>query len=616
MENDTFLEALLGLPVVEEPQVSRDGQWVAWTWYRAGPAADVYAAPTDGSTAPVRLTDTPHDTLLVSWTPDSRSLLVSQDRDGDERAQLFRVDLDRPGAMQPLTEPSPNFYLRGGQLHPNGRWLIYGANVDTGGAEIEATWLYRHDLETGERLPLARPSRGCWYEPLVNRQGTHILYSRRDLHPAGRQVWLVDIEGREDREILNAGPDRKVRASWHPDGQRVLVLAETQTHQRVGVWDLASGALRWLLDDPARNVEGVHVPYGSRQALILESRNARPHSSLLDLETGAEMPLPGAPGNLVPLAPAGGEAWVGRYYHACQPEDLVRFAPGKLPPDSPPEIRPEPFVSLSRIWERTTLTAADLAPAEDRHWRAADGLEVQGWLYRAAGEPRGTIVYVHGGPTWHSQDYVDAKIQYLVSQGFHVLDPNYRGSTGFSLAYREAIKADGWGSREQEDIRAGIEALLAAGIAEPGKVGITGTSYGGYSAWWAITHFPPEIVAAAAPICGMTDLVVDWETTRPDLRPLSEEMLGGSPHEVPERYRERSPLHAVQNIRGRLLIVQGLQDPNVTPENVHVVRQALEAAGVDYELLTFEDEGHGIAKPANHRVLYPRLAAFFARAFS
>jgi len=420
------------------------------------------------------------------------------------------------------------------------------------------------------------------------------------------------VEGREDREILNVGDDKKAWATWFPGGQRALVLAETETHRRVGVWELASGALRWLLDDPARNIEAAYVPHGSERAVLVEAQGARSRASLLDVETGAEVPLPELPGNLVPLAPVGappgtGE-WVGQYYSSRQPADLVRF--------SLQDVRPEVFVSLTRIWERTPLNPADLAPAADFRWRAADGLEVQGWLYRAWGEARGTVVYVHGGPTWHSEDRISAQIQFFVSQGFHVLDPNYRGSTGFSLTYQEAIKEDGWGGREQEDIRAGIEALLAAGVAQPGKVGITGTSYGGYSAWWAITHFPPEIVAAAAPICGMTDLVVDYETTRPDLRPLSEAMMGGSPAQVPARYRERSPLHVVDQIRGQLLIVQGLQDPNVTPENVRVVRQALAQAGVEYELLAFEDEGHGIAKPKNQRVLYPRLAEFFGRAFA
>jgi dipeptidyl aminopeptidase/acylaminoacyl peptidase len=112
----------------------------------------------------------------------------------------------------------------------------------------------------------------------------------------------------------------------------------------------------------------------------------------------------------------------------------------------------------------------------------------------------------------------------------------------------------------------------------------------------------------------MTDLVIDYETTRPDLRPYSEEMMGGTPAEVPERYRERSPIHFVEQIRGALLIVQGAQDPNVTPKNVHQVRVRLDAAGVPYELLEFADEGHGIHRPANQAVLYRRLADFFERA--
>jgi dipeptidyl aminopeptidase/acylaminoacyl peptidase len=143
---------------------------------------------------------------------------------------------------------------------------------------------------------------------------------------------------------------------------------------------------------------------------------------------------------------------------------------------------------------------------------------------------------------------------------------------------------------------------------------VTGTSYGGYSAWHQITHAPVETVGAAAPICGMTDLVVDYETTRPDLRPYSEEMIGGRPDQIPEKYAERSPINSIQNIRGKLLIVQGALDPNVTPENVRQVRRRLDAQGIPYELLVFEDEGHGIVKPANQEKLYAALADFFDRA--
>jgi dipeptidyl aminopeptidase/acylaminoacyl peptidase len=608
MKPELMLEAMLNLPLLRAPKVSRDGKWIAWTWFRTGPAADVYYAPTDGSAAPTRLTETPDDTWLTSWTPDGHAVLVAQDRDGNERDQLSRVDIDNPGTMQPLTEAAPNYFLRGGQLHPNGRWLVYAANFDVSiSEEIQPTWVYRHDLESGERVVLAQPEKPCYYVPRLNHAGTHILYTRKDRHPAGEQIWLVDIEGNEDREIINCGPSLKVEASWFPDSQRVVVLAETETHRRLGIWNRSDEALHWLIDDPARNIEGALVPPNNDHIAVIEVQQARRHASFVDPETGEEMVLPESPLNLTLLAPVESGDWVALAYNSQQPDDLVR-----LPLT---DLQPESTVSLTRVWERISLKPSDLTPAEDFRWSASDGLEVQGWLYRATEEAKGTIIYIHGGPTYHSEDWINSQLQFFVARGFNVLDVNYRGSTGFGLSFQDAIKTEGWGGQEQEDIRAGIEALIASGIATSGKVGITGTSYGGYSAWCAITRYPPELVAAAAPICGMTDLVVDYETTRPDLRPLSEEMMGGSPDEVPERFYERSPLHFVGDIQGKLLIVQGMQDPNVTPENVRVVRSKLDQAGIPYEVLPFEDEGHGIVRPKNLKILYLRLAEFFESAF-
>ena len=604
MDTDRYLETLLSVPVLSGPEVSPDGGWVAWSWSRLGPAADVFAAPTDGSSPPVRLTETSEgDTMVASWTPDGEAVLVTQDTDGDERDRLYRVRLAEPGVMEPLTGPNPNYYLRRGRLHPNGRWLVYSANLDAeSGQETEADRLYRHDLESGELLTLARPDKGSISWPELNPQGTHALYSRNELDPAGQQVWLVDVEGREDREILNFGDVAKVSASWFPDGRRVLFLAEAGPYRRLGLWSLDDEGVRWLLDDPGRNVEEAFAPPNGGPVVVVEVEGAVTKASLLDAASGAESAPPDLPGNLVPLAPAG-DTWVCKRYDASHPVDLVRLGEDGEP------------ASITGLPERTDLDPSRLAAAEDFRWRSTDGLEIQGWLYRAAGGGTGTVVLVHGGPTYHAEDRFNAQIQYLVARGFHVLAPNYRGSTGFGLPFQESIKEDGWGGREQEDIKTGIEALIEAGVATPGRVGVTGTSYGGYSAWWAITHWSTELVAASAPVCGMTDLVVDYHATRPDLRPYSEEMMGGTPERVPDRYRERSPINSVADIRGKLLIVQGMQDPNVTPENVDVVVRALGREGIPYDLLTFEDEGHGISRPWNLRVLYPRLADFFEAAF-
>ncbi|TFG99731.1 S9 family peptidase [Candidatus Thorarchaeota archaeon] len=202
----------------------------------------------------------------------------------------------------------------------------------------------------------------------------------------------------------------------------------------------------------------------------------------------------------------------------------------------------------------------------------------------------------------------------MCSLGYNVLDPNYRGSTGYGVNFRELIKKDGWGGKDKEDVRTGIQSLIETGIATPGKVGIFGTSYGGYMSWNAIVHFPTDIVAAAAPICGMTDLVIDYETTRPDLRPYSEEMLGGSPKDVPEIYYDRSPINHVQNIKGALLLIQGLRDPNVTKANVAEIEKRLDEYQIKYEKLVFDDEGHGIIREANQKVLLTHLADFFGQA--
>jgi Dipeptidyl aminopeptidases/acylaminoacyl-peptidases len=104
----------------------------------------------------------------------------------------------------------------------------------------------------------------------------------------------------------------------------------------------------------------------------------------------------------------------------------------------------------------------------------------------------GTVVDIHGGPTHHLENRFNPFVQYMLRRGFNVLQPNYRGSTGFGLRFQEAILKQGWGGAEQEDIASGIAFLIGKGIAEKGRVGVTGTSYGGYSSWWAITHIPPS----------------------------------------------------------------------------------------------------------------------------
>lgn len=613
MESKTYLHQLLSLPSIMRALLSPDGRWVAFIWYRIHENIDVFLVPTDGSKPPIPLTKTSEATILLSWTADSGSVILSEDHDRDERSRLFRVDINQPEVMLPLTEDSPPYFIRGGSLHPDGQSLFYGINYDVEAEQvIDPTWIYKHNLKTGERTPIAKPNKPNYVLLELNKPGTHLLYPRNERHPAGWQYYLVDVEGKSDEEILNFGDQYKVFARWFPDGENILVRSESkdgnpQDHMSLGVYHWPSKTMRWLIDDPERAIEGAWI---SPDGLIVvdEMIDANHRPTFIDPETGEETAFPRLPGNLLPIGQSADGAWIGLYYSATSPTELVRFS---LDAKDASDL-----VSLSHVWNHTNLSTSKLTPAEDFRWESIDGVEIQGWLYRVNSKSKRAIIYVHGGPTAHSEDNINAQLQYFVSQGFNVLDVNYRGSTGFNLKFQEAIKEDGWGGREQTDIATGAEALIRAGLAEPGKVGVTGTSYGGYSAWCQIAHTDVKIIGAAAPICGMTDLVVDYNTTRPDLRPYSEEMIGGTPDEIPKKYHERSPINFVQNIRGALLIVQGARDPNVTPDNVHEVETSLNEHNIVYETLVFDDEGHGIIKPANQARLYPKLVAFFDQALS
>jgi len=601
MPKPEFIDQLLEVPFVQMPLVSPNGKQVAWTWRNKDRVANVYLASLPNS-SPKRITNFGHDTAVMSWSTDSRFLVVAHDYQGDERFRLYRVNTET-GDILPLTEANPDYFIRGGQIHPDNEHLIFAANYDfISRQETETNAIYRLNLKDSTYTEIARPTKANFMWPSLNLSGSHIIYPTSDRHPGGQQICLVKSDGTNNREILNFGDDKQIQASWHPNNREVVFTAEKDTYRQVGIFNIETDNIEWLIDDPERNIESVFVPIGSDHIAIKEIQQAKTVVFLLNRKTQKSEKCSEIQ-TVVPLTKMGDTDWLSLYYHSTQPEDLVIHS----------EIKIKKFIT--KAFEGSTFSKDDLVSAEDYRWQSSDGLTIQGWLYRSRQPIIGTMVLVHGGPTIHSEDNWNAEIQHLVSQGFNVFDPNYRGSTGFNLDFEEKIKEDGWGGREQDDILTGIKSLIKDGIAEKYKVGITGTSYGGYSSWHAITHYPIEYVAAAIPICGMTDLVIDYQTTRPDLRPYSEAMMGGSPEQLPDKYRERSPLNFIDKIEGQLLIVQGANDPNVTPSNVAEVEKKLSQNKIPYQKLIFDDEGHGIENPENRKKLLKEMVIFFKKSF-
>jgi dipeptidyl aminopeptidase/acylaminoacyl peptidase len=625
LDSKTFIDELLNLPRIFSAMRAIDNQNIALTIYGLHSNVDVFLLDYNDETKKLDvLTQTEEFTYFTKWWPDSKSVIVAEDIRGNERIVLYRIFLDELEKMYPLTKETPNFYLRGSEITPKGNYLYYFANFDPKTKkETEIFHLYAQNVEDREEIHhLTSAIKPAWNIAQLNLNGTDILYSRNDIDPAGTQYWVITVDGEDDREILNFGDKAKVEASWLPDSRKIVFLTDSYNNKRldkrlVGIYSLEKEDITWVVDSPGNphqkyDFSNAYVSRFDPNVLILsEVIKAKQSSYFYKLDDQTLVPFPRfKAGTLLPKFSIEPGRWIGFHYSSVQPNTLVSF-----PVEDIPNLTYEDFTFLFDNFARSKVNKSHLSPANEFQWTSADNTPIHGWVYTPTTSNNKAIVYVHGGPTAHSEDALNTEIQYYVSRGFVVLDPNYRGSTGYGIKFRELIKEGGWGSKEQEDIASGARALVTKYLPPDTKVGITGTSYGGFSAWYGITKFP-EIFSASVPVCGMTDLVVDYETTRPDIRPYSAEMMGGSPTEVPERYKDGSPINFIQNITGRVLIVQGMNDPNVTPKNVKVVEEELKKFNISYGKLPFNDEGHGIYKKQNIRVKIIKICEFFEKSLN
>ena len=585
-------------PQLSNIHASGDGKWAFWCWQGMTETDDVWGAPIDGSSPPHRLTRGRDHFLIRDVTPDGARLLLAQSVNACEHDHLLLLDR-ASGQLTQLTPTQSTHYVYGGCFSADGTRIYFQADFDYATGEVtQGSWLWQLDLATGQKSCIARADTPPHYYigPRLSPDGTRLLWHRSEGAPGLYQLWVVGTDGSAAREVLNLGPTGSATGTWISD-DRIAFVGDQNGCDQLGVLTLSTGAFDWVAGEPELCPHDVLAGTGAAFACIHHDQS---NTRVALVEGGTLRPLPNASGrrSLLPHAALPNGGWLAEAYDADAPHDLVAVtADGKC-----------------RVIARAEANPARrfIAP-QDFRWTSVDGRPMQGWLYRPAGTAKGLIGYIHGGPTWHSEDWVNPRIQFFLSQGYAVLDPNYRGSTGFGRIHREAVKDDGWGGREQADIRSGLEAALASGI--PGPVAVLGNSYGGFSGWFAITRHA-DLVTAAIPMCGMYRLDIDYHATEmPHGRAYSEEMMGGTPEELPEKYANASPGRFIDRIRGQVMVVHGLADSNVGPENTHVALRELAAAGIPHEALLFDNEGHGIFRRTNVETYLRQATDFLAKAF-
>jgi dipeptidyl aminopeptidase/acylaminoacyl peptidase len=205
-------------------------------------------------------------------------------------------------------------------------------------------------------------------------------------------------------------------------------------------------------------------------------------------------------------------------------------------------------------------------------------------------------VICHGGPTAHVSPWLDIQTQYFTSRGIGVVDVNYRGSTGYGRAYRQLLNGR-WGVIDWQDCVSAAQFLASEGDVDGDRMWIEGGSAGGYVVFCVMT-FDPTAMAAGVSYFGVADAeALAKETHKFESRYL-DSMIGPYPERA-DLYRERSPIHHADRLERPMLLLQGLDDKIVLPEQAEMMVGVLERKGIAHEYIAFDGEGHGFRKEEN-----------------
>ena len=270
-----------------------------------------------------------------------------------------------------------------------------------------------------------------------------------------------------------------------------------------------------------------------------------------------------------------------------------------------------PTRTTRRLTRSPVLPPKTVAEPKLRWTKAEDGLRLPYWEYSGrSGGTRGTLIAIHGGPESQARPEFDPSLGFLVGDGWRVICPNVRGSTGYGRTY---LHLDDVRKRMDSvrDVRDIAEALIRSRKASHGRLGVIGGSYGGFMVLSAITTYP-GLWGAAVELFGISNLVTFLERTADWRRSLREAEYGSLAHDR-EFLASISPIGHLDRIRTPLMVLHGRNDPRVPIHEAEQIVDALRQTGRPVESLVFENEGHGFVRRENQIETSVRSIGFFDR---
>jgi dipeptidyl aminopeptidase/acylaminoacyl peptidase len=608
-------ELFFGDPEIAGAQISPDGAYIAFLKPFKG-TRNVWVKKTaDPFTSAKPITaDTKRPISAYFWSRDAKYILFVQDKAGDENYNVYAVNpADAPASGQDVPAARNLTDVKGV------RAIIYSVPrsepdaMYVGINDRDAAWhdLYKVKISTGERTLVRKNTERitAYYFDLKDQ----LRLASRSAENGDTEVLRVD--GDKSTKIYgctvfeSCGPIR-----YHKDGERVYF----QTNKGSGV-DLVSlellnpttGKEELVETDPMKRVDFGNAIFSEVSDALIGTTYDDERERIYWKDKVFEADYK----NLQKQLP-GKEIGLGS---STKDEKLwIVYANADTDPGSTYLFDRSTKKLTLQYQSREKLNRSYLAPMKPVKYPSSDGMEIPAYLTLPKGvEAKNlpAVIVPHGGPWYRDSWGYNAFAQFLANRGYAVLQPNFRGSTGYGKKFIDAGNKQ-WGDKMQDDVTWGAKYLISQGIADPKRVGIMGGSYGGYATLAGVA-FTPDVYAAGVSIVGPSNLITLLESIPPyweQIRKLFYERMGdpNTPEGKAQLLRQ-SPLSAAAKIKTPLLVIQGANDPRVNKRESDQIVVALRDRGFPVEYMVAPDEGHGFARPVNNSAMFASAEKFLAK---